>query len=311
MKRAAIVVTLASGMVLSTALPGLAQPLDEWLDRAAHAEYEGRQVTICNTPDGTVSEVIDVAQEDGVVRVGAPGGELVIRAGALMATGPSGATDVTSVEYASRAEVADRYAARRVGQTRIANRLATIVEVVEGDLVRLRYAFDAYTGAILRSDVNNGDGTTYCTTEFIEFRPQADLRVDQPVNVREHLLVALSRDVELPDEVAGFTRLDTYEGPQGSTAAFYSDGIFSFTVIVADRKITVSELRGAPMVEVGGRDYVRRFMPGQVVYAWEYPDGGLVLIGDLPPDLQVAVLDGLPEPGTANFLVRIWRSLFR
>lgn len=311
MRRTGVTLALAAGVVVTSASPALAQPLEEWLDRAARAEFEGRQVTICETPEGRISEVVDVAQKDGVVVVTAPGGEVVIQAGAVMTTETDGSASLATVESASNARLADRYRPAVRGQSQIINRAVDIVEVLEGDLVRVRYAFDGETGAVLRSDVNNGDGSAYCTTQFVEFRPQTNITVAEPSDVREVLLTALATDASLPETVAGFSRLDTYEGPQGSVAAFYTDGIFSFTVIVADRKIIVPELSGAPDVNLDGSSYVRRFTPGQVVYSWETPDGGLVMIGDLPADLQEAVLSDLPEPGVANLLVRLWRRLFR
>lgn len=311
MRRTGVATALAAGMLIISASPALAQPLEEWLERAAGAEFEGKQVTICETPDGRLSEVVDVAQKERVVVVTAPGGEVVIRAGAVMTTDSDGSTSVARVESSSPAGLADRYRSAVRGQSQIINRQVDIVEVLEGDLVRVRYAFDTETGAVLRSDVNNGDGSAYCTTQFVEFRPKATISVTEPSNVRQVLLAALATDASLPTTVAGFSRQDTYQGPQESVAAFYTDGIFSFTVIVADRKIIVPELRGAPDVTLDSAAYARRFTPGQVVYAWETPDGGLVLIGDLPVDLQEAVLEGLPEPGVANLLIRLWRRLFR
>ncbi|MDH3498869.1 MAG: hypothetical protein OEM97_01995 [Acidimicrobiia bacterium] len=306
-----IVLVLVAGLVIPVAAPALAQSLEEWLERAADAEFEGRQVTICDTPDGRLTEAVDVAQQNRVIVVRALGGEVVIRSGSVMTTGVDGATSISSVDSSSSALLADRYSSEVRGRSTVINRAVDLVEVLEGDLVRVRYAFDLNTGAVLRSDVNNGDGSLYCTTQFVEFRPNADIAVAEPSTTRELLLTALSSDVSLPTEVAGFAQLDMYEGPQGSTAAFYSDGIFSFTVIVADRKIAVSDLSDAPQVKVHDRDYVRRFSAGQVLFSWESADGGLVMIGDLPLDLQGAVLDGLPQPGATGFLLRMWRLIFR
>ncbi len=104
--------------------------------------------------------------------------------------------------------------------------------------------------------------------------------------------------------------MDTYDGPENSLVAYYSDGVFSFTVIASRRAVSIPELEDAPTVEVGDSKYQRHFLPGQVVYSWESKRGGYALIGDLPVDLQEAVLAELPRSGRPGFFVRLWRSWF-
>ncbi|MDR9451298.1 MAG: hypothetical protein RI637_08790, partial [Acidimicrobiia bacterium] len=114
----------------------------------------------------------------------------------------------------------------------------------------------------------------------------------------------------LPALVGGFDRQDVYRGPEDSMVAYYSDGVFSFTVIASRKAVKIAELADVPLIEVGGERYQRHFDPGQVVYAWESKLGGYALVGDLPLDLQEVVLSGLPRPGRPGFFARLWRSWF-
>ena len=302
MGRRLVTVVAVAGMFGVAALPAYAQSLDEWLERASDAEFEGRQVTICNTPDGRLSDVVDVAQKDGMVAVGAPDGPVVFQSGVVE---PGAIADGSA--DSERAELAERYSVRRLSQASFLSRPVDVVEVFDGDSVRVSYLFDQETGAILQSEVLHADGSMYCTTQFIEFR--TDIDIDLPVSaVADDALVPADN---MPDRVGDFVRLDTYAGPHGSTAGFYSDGVFSFTLIAAEVRIEVAEMRDAPQANIAGHTYTRRYAAGQVVYAWETKQGGLVLIGDLPPDIHGEVMGDLPTPGKPSLIVRMWRRIFR
>jgi hypothetical protein len=308
--RGAVAMVVMVGVLGSIAVPGYAQDLDEWLDRAADAEFEGRQVTICNTPDGRLSDVVDVAQKDGMVAVGAPEGPVVFRS-ATVDPGGVGAVSGGSTESgpaeSGRADLAARYSVSVRADATFMERSVDVVDVLDGDRVRVSYLFDEETGAVLHSEVRHADGSSYCTTQFIEFRTRTDLAADAPADGQAEA----SDGLGLPARLADFIRLDLYTGPNGSTAGFYSDGVFSFTIITADRRIEVAEMRNAPEATIDGHDYARRYSAGQVVYEWESKQGGYVLIGDLPPDLHGEVLADLPAPGKPSFIVRMWRRIFR
>jgi hypothetical protein len=185
---------------------------------------------------------------------------------------------------------------------------------MERDVERVTLHFDDETGALLRSEVRNGDRSLYCTSSFVSFtgdpRPIDDsVKQASPDTVDVADFGDIHEEV-LPMEVGGFSRLDVYQGPEGSTVAFYSDGVFSFTVVASRMAVEIPELEEAPLVEIDGEEYQRLFRPGQVVYSWESRVGGYGLIGDLPLDLQEAVLGGLPRPDKPGFFVRLWRSWF-
>jgi len=93
------------------------------------------------------------------------------------------------------------------------------------------YAFDLATGAALRVESRNEDGTTYCETRYLSFSagapyvPQAgagNVEMDEAVPAGE-----VDSEV-LPDDLAGFRRADAYRGPEQSLVGYYSDGVFSF-----------------------------------------------------------------------------------
>lgn len=303
---AAIAGAMSVGLFAGTAV---AQELEQWLERAANAEYSGRQVTVCETPDGRIGEIVDVAQRDGVLVAATAAGEGMVRAGALYEKSANGST-ISTIESVAAWSLADRYEVRVSGPSSVLGRQADVVEVVEGDLVRVRLAFDQATGAVLSSQVNGGDGATYCSSEFSSFRPKANISAADVDDYQEILVTTAAATGRLPDAVAGFARRDLYTGPQNSVAGFYSDGLFSFTIMTADRRIAVQGLEDAPTVEIDGHVYTRQFGPGQVVFAWESKDGGYVVIGDMPPDLAEQVVAELPEPGKSGFFKRVWRRLF-
>ena len=70
------------------------------------------------------------------------------------------------------------------------------------------------------------------------------------------------------------------------------------------------EFDGATELEVDGRTYRRMVTPTSLWVHWNAPDRSYVLVGDLPPDHLLEVLERLPAPGERGLLVRLWRRLF-
>ena len=184
------------------------------------------------------------------------------------------------------------------------------VRVLEGSLVRIELAFDVETGAVLRSVGYNDDGTIYCSSSFVSFSNRAGTGAKPAALARTVLVPVDDDDVHLPPVLGGFERRELFEGPAGSIAGFYSDGLFSFTILVADRSVEIEGLEESHEVTIDGETYQRAFVPGQSVYSWATPDGGYVMLGDQPMDLQEAVLGELPKPGSPGIITRFWRRLF-
>ena len=309
MRRALSIMTVSLALIGASALPALAQDLEEWLERASQANYSGRQFTLCDTPDGRLVEIVEVAQRDGILEVRAAFGSAIVSADGVYQRDAEGTMSVTSAEALTGWELADRYHVIFGDADEVLNRPVDMLQIMEGDLLRMRLAFDRVTGAVVQAEVLNADETRYCTSSFLVFEPTAP-EITHPSMLAEVIRPALVSDRRLPETPAGFTRKDAYDGPSGSVTGFYSDGIFSFTLVAADRRITVHGVDAAVRAEIGGAFYDRAFTPGQSFHSWETPSGGYVMLGDLPLDLQDAVLGELPKPGKPEFFSRFWRKIF-
>jgi hypothetical protein len=314
MRRSLIVAALTVVALFGQAWPARATDLGPYLERAAASEYSGEVFVVCDTPDGTVAQFVEVARSGGELWVRTSGSEAVSADGELYQRAADGTVEAVRIDSSADWELSSRYTAVDAGKAKELERPVQVVTVMQGDVERVTLHFDDATGALLRSEVRNGDRSLYCSSSFVSFSeepPTIDTSVRQ--TTPEAIEVIDFQDIDeetLPARVGGFDRLDVYEGPESSTVAYYSDGVFSFTVITSRRTVTIPELEDAPVAEIAGEKYQRLFQPGQVVYAWESRVGGYALIGDLPIDLQEAVLGDLPRPGRPGFFVRLWRSWF-
>ena len=314
MKLRRLLWALVGCLMIVVAAPGvaLADELDDRLGRSSRAEFSGDQEIRCVTPDEELSQVVTVVQADGRLEVRGPSVTVVVDGREVSSRAIGGATTAVVVPTASPAERADHYQVVIAGEGVELGRTVEVIEVREDDLVRMVYAFDTATGAALRVESRNDDGTTYCETRYISFSagapyvPQAGegtIEMDEAVPADE-----VDNEV-LPEELAGFRRADVYRGPEESFVGYYSDGIFSFSLLASDRPLAVAELVDRPTARVGSADYQRAFEPGRVVLVWESPVGGYALVGDMPLDLQTEVLTDLPPPASGG-LASWWESLF-
>lgn len=314
MRRSLVISALAIVVVIGPAIPAGADDLGEYLERAAASEYSGEVFVICDTPDGTVAQFVEVTRSAGQLWVRNNSSEAVAAKGELYQRASDGTVQATRIDSAADWELSPRYQSFEAGEARELERPVHVVTVMEDEFERVRLHFDDATGALLRSEVRNGDRSVYCSSSFVSFSELPRSTDDSMKQTTpETIEVVDFSDVDdrvLPERVAGFNRLDVYQGPESSTVAYYSDGVFSFTVIASRKVVKILELEDAPVAEVQGAKYQRLFQPGQVVYAWESREGGYALIGDLPLDLQEAVLGELPRPGRPGFFVRLWRSWF-
>ncbi len=313
MRRLVVAVVVLTSM--AQAAPALADDLQGFMERASAAEYAGEQLITCTHPDGETSQLLDIRQREGTLVVQMADETVVAERGELASSDDAGEVRAMRVSSSNRAELAGRYQVVESGLGLYLNRTVDQVEVREGTLVRARFEFDRQTGAMLRTEVNNADGSTYCLTRFLDFTASApDLGDVERMTAGQEVEVLVRPDevdpAALPATLAGFERLDVYAGPEESVIGYYGDGLFSFTVLHSLRPVSVAELADAPPVEIGGDRYQRRFGPAQVVLAWESSVGGYAMIGDMPLDVQEAVLGELPDPGRPGLFVRWWRRLF-
>jgi hypothetical protein len=114
----------------------------------------------------------------------------------------------------------------------------------------------------------------------------------------------------LAADVAGYERVDTYAGPSDSVHAFYSDGLFSFSVFLIEGEGATGPFVEADTMETDSGTYRWILTPSDLWVQWS--GGGLtyVLAGDLPPDHLEEVLAELPAPARGNIFSRIWSGIF-
>ncbi len=310
MRRLVTVGSLTALLVAGGALPAAAQELEAYLREAGEAEFSGRQIVVTYW-DGRESAagVYTVAQRDGMTLVESGGLELMVGGGKMEAEHPGREGHLAMTEW-SEWRLSDRYDVAAEEQARRLGRPATVVTVVEDGRARVRMVFDDATGAPLLSEVYDGDGDLYRMVVMVEFEPGAPPMSRAPGPLSEYQVVSRSSPVGLPDELAGYWRADTYAGPEATVQAFYTDGIFSFSLFRAEARLDDGPFADGADLDADGSTYRRLLDPGAVRVFWNARTASFVLVGDLPPDHLEAVLAALPDPDRPNVLVRAWRGLF-
>jgi hypothetical protein len=285
--------------------------LASYFERAAAAEFSGDQVLACNTPVGLRDSAAHLAQRDGVLYISAGvDGAPAISAGAgmLAITGPAGSATAVQVVAATEPPVGYQISATK--QVTYLQRSADELTLTTGGKARVRLTFDQGTGALLRSETLNSDGSVYCTTSMTSFVSSVP-KVPTGTSVAAR---KLEKDTDFPAEVfpvkiGTFRRLDVYGWSNGGEMGYYSDGFFAFALYHIPGQFSVTDISDARTWTGELGKYSRWFRPGTVTLVWDTAEGGMALHGDLPVDIQSAVLAGLPAPGRPSFFDRIL-SLF-
>jgi hypothetical protein len=313
--RRRLVFSLLVGGLLAALIPGtaLSADLSQYFERAAAAEYSGEQVLTCRTPLGLRDSAALVAQKGGEIFVsagvdGAP--SVSAGAGQLAATGPGGAAASVEIAAATRPPVG--YELAGVEEVTYLNRTADRVSLETDGETRVRLTFDRATGALLRSETLNADGSVYCTTKLTSFVPGTPkVRDDGEGDVRTLSRVKDFSDTVFPAALDGFRRLDVYGWNQVGQMAYYSDGYFAFALYHVRGRFSVDAISEARDWENDLGTYSRWFRPGTVTLVWDTSAGGMALHGDLPFDMAERVLEGLPTPSRPGFFSRILSLLGR
>lgn len=303
------VIPLVLVLIVGPAVSAAATDLDDVLDRSREAAYSAEQMISCATPDGFRMILARVKQKGSTINItSAMGGgeEIATSPGFWSRTGEGGVVEEASIGIEVR-EVIDIYEVEELGPRLFMGREASGYRLIRDGLVRGELVLDDETGAMVRATTFNDDGAQYCVRSFVTFDPTEPDLLAREVVPNEELTLVRDDASGLPEEVAGFTLLDSYLDASGLRLTYYSDGFFSFAIFQTPNRIELSE---AVHVDFEGFRYSREFTPGQVTYAWEVRDQGMAMVGDLPPDLHEAVLDAMPKPIDLGFLHRIWRNLF-
>lgn len=293
-------------VTMMTTLP-TADLVDD-MDHAADAEFVGRQLVVSWSPDGVVAQVSEVEQSGGMTMVKGSDHSVVIGQGKLI--DDYGGT-ITYLEMTPTTpwRLWDGYEVVDGEQTPGADDSHTVDVLEEGHL-RARFVLDEASSIPLSSEIFGGNGSLYRYTALIEVGPRdsapmIDMADMPPPEVRE-----MAQDVALPASAGHYWRADSYVAA-GGIQAFYTDGLFRFSVFELSRKTDGGSLADKPSVEMAGNGgYHRQYNPAAVTVLWRTADQSYVLIGDLPPDHLELVLIDLPVPNRANPLKRAWRWVF-
>jgi len=287
----------------------LGAELDELLTRSQEASYAAEQTISCSTPDGVRDAVVRITQADGDMTISSSvtdDVEVAAGAGSWSLRRGDGLVVEAAVDGGEKENVEPLYTVEEQRAVEYLGRAAMAYLLIRGGEPRAELVFDDETGALVEAVTFSIDGEIYCERRFVSFDTEVQALAADDRSKPETVPSAVTES-GLPTDVAGFERLDQYEDEDGLRFAYFSDGFFSFALFETPIAVALPE---ATMVEMGSGVYRRAFTAGQVTYIWETRDGGMALVGDLPPDLHEAVLAEMPHPQDPGFFRRWWRNLF-
>ena len=299
----------AVSLAVLTMLGTLPAPdLVDDLDQAADAEFIGRQLVVCWSPDGVVAHVTDIEQSGGMTMVTGDGGSFVIGEGKMIEQHSDG------IRYLEMSPTSDwrlweGYTVH-AGPSMTGLSDARTVEIHQGDSVRARFVLDPTTAAPLSTEVFGADGSLYRYSSLIEVRPRDGGEMLDMEDMPEPEQRPPAEAEAIPVAAGHYWGADSYAAP-GGVQVFFTDGLFRFSVFEVSRKSDGGGLANTESVEIGGHGgYHRQHTPGAVSVFWRTSDRAYVLVGDLPPDHLDSVLADLPAPSRPNLLKRAWRWAF-
>ncbi|HSM01227.1 MAG TPA: hypothetical protein VK960_02140 [Acidimicrobiia bacterium] len=305
------VVALAVAALVSVPLTAVAdESLEELLESSGAGEFHGVGVVMCTWGRDSAAATYQVERSRGMSMVHGPDRDLML-SGSLVAMGSGAEWYALEVAEWSSWALSDRYT---LGEPRAVTRLgrpATEVVIFEEGRPRARLVIDDESTIPLVTEILDGEGRVFRLASLVEFAvgPGAEHREMPDEYRRRTVMESVPATSRLPADTTGYRLVDAYEAPGGSQS-YYSDGLFSFSVFEAGRGQTPAEFEQATRFGVDGKVYRRVVTPTNVWVHWNSRDHSYVLVGDLPPDHLIAVLQTLPEPGDPAFFVRLWRRLF-
>ena len=307
-RRMIVVGGIAAMVVAAGASAALADDLADYLEEAGDAIYSGQRL-VGTTWDGIERlGMVDIQHHAGMASVGVGTGHAMVGAGRMHLGGPDAAA--ISFVLRTRPELGARYSVEGGEATQHLGRPATVLDVMEAGKLRVRMVVDDSTSAPVATQVFDAAGDIFRYSSMVDFSVWVDPSM-VAIDSREYRMMLPIDQVELPATLAGYQLIDAYSGPDDGQQAFYTDGLFSFSVFTADhradwRAIAEDELP----YTTDGYSYLRVVAPTSVWVLWNAPASALALVGDLPPDHLDQVLTELPHPGTDNWLRRMWRRMF-
>lgn len=288
--------------------PALADDLSDYLANADDAIYSGRRV-METTWDGVESVgMIAIQHHAGMTFVGSDPAYVTVGEGRMHL----GGSDEAAVSFVRNPQVGveGRYTVVPGEETDYLGRSARIIDVMEGDMLRMRMVVDESTAAPVATQVYGADESVFRYSSMVEFSVSADPTM-RSVDGTDYQMMLPLEEEDPTGDVAGYRLVDVYVGPHESRQSFYSDGLFSFSVFTADGWTDWSATTDDEIpYDVGGSSYLRVIGPSSVWVLWNSADTTLALVGDLPPDHIEQVLAELPRPANRAWFRRAWALLF-
>ena len=307
-RRLFLVGGLTAVFVVAGVGSALADDLSDYLEDAADAIYSGQRL-VGTSWDGIESVgMVQIQHHGGLTSVGTESGLAMVGDGRMHLGGPDEAAIAFVLE--ARPDFGDRYSVTEGEATRHLGRPARILEVMEDGFVRIRVVVDDSTSAPVATEVYDADGGLFRYSSMVDFTVSVDPVMAQ-IDEREYRMMLPLDEAELPAVLAGYRLTDAYAGPQDGRQAFYTDGLFTFSVFTTSGRADWSAIaEDEQPYTTGGHDYLRVVTPTSVWVLWNAPSTSVAVVGDLPPDHLDEVLAELPHPGTDNWLRRMWRRVF-
>jgi hypothetical protein len=309
LQRAATVVVMAGLAVMASVPSAEAIELEDYLAESGEATYAGQQTTWCSYGGHTEFSVVSVEHAGDLVMVEGAESSQMVGAGRSSVVGGSGGG--IALSGWSSVAPSDRYVMASVaGETR-QGRDVEVVTVNQGDAMRIRIWFDKETGAALGSEIYDGNGELFRLGWLIDFDPNPRKIFTMMRESNSTYDVVVPTDAgTLAESVAGYLRVDTYSGPDDSIHAFYTDGLFSFSLFLIEGEVAGGPFADAEIMRVDGAEYNWLLSPTDLWVEWNSDGLTYVLVGDLPPDHLEQVLREIPRPSQGNIFSRLWRGLF-
>ena len=288
--------------------PALADDLAGYLDDASDAVYSGSRV-VATTWDGIESiGIVEVQHLGGMATVDSGSSNVMVGEGRLRLAGQNKAAlsfvGVTQFDLDARYIVSTGEATEHLGRS------ARILEVTEDGFLRMRVVVDNSTSAPVATEVYAGDGSIFRYSTMIQFSVSVDPNMAMTDEHPYEMMLPVE-EAGLPVDAAGYQLVDVYAGPQGANQAFYTDGLFSFSVFTMDDRVNWESALDGEIPYVADRfSYFRVINPASLWVTWNAPGAAIALVGDLPPDHLEQVLAELPRPGTNGWMTRMWHRMF-
>ena len=299
--RLPVMALLAVALVVLTAPVALATDLQDYLTKAADASYGGEQATWSTFNGKTEFNIVTVEHIQSKLMVEADGTSQVLSDGRVSTLDSNNGV---ALSHWSTVPLADRYVTTSTRTEQRLGRDVAVVTVEEDGRPRADLWFDEKTGAALGSEVYDASGDLFRLSWMLNFdsNPRRIYTVSEPSS---YDVVVTSDSSQLPHSLAGYTRVDTYQGPNNSIHTFYSDGLFSFSVFQIDGEGASGPFVNADTMKLDSGTYRWILTSSELWVQWSASGETYVLVGDLPPDHLDSVLGELPAASSGN-----WNGIF-